>query len=285
MPKLDVDLPYFDVILTAFNKGDTDTEKAFGRHVHWGYWESPQSADGTIEDFVRATESLSRLICDSAGIKEGMRILDVGCGFGGTIASLNERFSKIELVGLNIDERQLQIAREKVLPLHENKIDFFCGNACELPFEDNSFDVVLAVECIFHFPDRSSFFKEASRVLRPGGKLALSEFVVSSKKSFSLFSIFSYFLEKFISLFYGKCNRCMMEDYLGLARNTELKISLSKDITSETMPTYSVLNTLFRKSKQVTFIAYLATLLTEVAHRSRRILYKVLVCEKHSMGV
>ena len=53
-------------------------------------------------------------MCDVAEIRDGMRIIDVGCGFGGTIASLNERFSELELVGVNIDSRQLERATDMV---------------------------------------------------------------------------------------------------------------------------------------------------------------------------
>src|SRR5438034_5931485 len=44
------------------------------------------------------------------------------------------------------------------------------ADACALPFPDASFDRVLAVECIFHFPSRLRFLKEAARVLKPGGR-------------------------------------------------------------------------------------------------------------------
>jgi cyclopropane fatty-acyl-phospholipid synthase-like methyltransferase len=95
--------------------------QAFGRHVHWGYWENPKKADGSVSDFVAAAENLCQRVCDAASVKDGAKLLDVGCGFGGTIASLNERITNTVLVGLNIDERQLIRARSnlyKVMPVN-----------------------------------------------------------------------------------------------------------------------------------------------------------------------
>ena len=152
MTNPNINLPYFDLLLEEFGKENPEALEAFGRHVHWGYWDYPAAADGSISDFALAAERLCRRVCDAGKVGNGQRILDCGCGFGGTIASLNERFSDLQLVGLNIDDRQLDRAREQVQPQNNNQIEFIQGNACELPFEDNSFDVVLAVECIFHFP-------------------------------------------------------------------------------------------------------------------------------------
>jgi len=240
-------LPYFDLLLAAFDKGNANVEKAFGRHVHWGYWENPQSANGTIEDFSHATEKLSQLICDAADIKEHMRVLDVGCGFGGTIASLNERFSPVGLVGFNLDHRQLKRAQKRVLPFEGNKLAFVHGNASELPFAANAFDVVLAVEAIFHFPHRQSFFKEVFRVLRPEGRFAFSDFVLSKKTPF-VFNGLAYLVRALIATFYGKIRTCTMEDYACLAKSAGLKAILDQDITTETMPTYDILNGLLSTS-------------------------------------
>ena len=103
-------LPYFDYLLAALQNNDELIETSFGRHVHWGYWPDPSRATCSPEEYGTAAEELCRAICDAAGIREGMRIIDVGCGFGGTLASLNERFSELQLVGVNIDSRQLNRA-------------------------------------------------------------------------------------------------------------------------------------------------------------------------------
>jgi ubiquinone/menaquinone biosynthesis C-methylase UbiE len=243
-----VQLPYFDALLEKFSQGDADLVKAFGRHVHWGYWENPARADGSISDYVQAAEELCRRVGNAGKARNHIRLLDVGCGFGGTIASLNERFSPIELVGLNIDRRQLERARKEVQPQPGNSIEFIEGNACQLPFPDASFDVVLAVECIFHFPSRLEFFQEAKRVLRPGGYLALSDLIPT--KDMQPFLQFMWLLMgPSVLRTYGKCDtNFSLEQYRDLAEKTGFSVQEVQDVTLNTIPTYPVLQQLIDKN-------------------------------------
>jgi ubiquinone/menaquinone biosynthesis C-methylase UbiE len=235
-----IELPYFDQFFEDFRQGNAEAIKGFGLHVHWGYWDNPAKADGSIDDFASAAENLSRRVCDAGKPADGQRILDCGCGFGGTIASLNDRFSNTELIGLNIDPRQLTRAREQVQPQNHNKIEFVQGDACQLPFADNSFDLVLAVECIFHFPSRQSFFQEAWRVLKPGGKLAICDFV-PIQGIVPIMKIASGLMGSLIGNTYGRVDTtCTQAAYRNLAQTTGFTSILEDDITANTLPTYPV---------------------------------------------
>ena len=90
-------LPYFDYCLKHLKNIDQNVEKVFGRDVHWGYWEEPGQAKQTVDDFALASENLSQYLIQSSGIQNGTSVLDVGSGFGGTVASINEQFTKNEL--------------------------------------------------------------------------------------------------------------------------------------------------------------------------------------------
>lgn len=267
-----INLPYFDAILSVLDTNHPAIDLAFGRHVHWGYWANPRQALNTPEDFRQAAEQLTREVYGAAQVQDGLKVLDTGCGFGGTIASLNEQFSQMQLVGLNIDGRQLEQARKKVIAQDSNTIEFVEGNACELPFADQSVDVVLAVECIFHFPDRQQYFQEVQRVLKPGGRLALSDFVPVS------------WFAPFVGLasnspnpgFYGNFNmQYSAARYRQLAAATGFKLLVERDITGNTLPTYDFLWTLKGELQTNDFSALSQTAAVAVISRLRLLRYMI----------
>lgn len=229
-------LPYFDLILKQLDQGDAIFEQAFGRHVHWGYWANPNQATYTAKDYGAAAEQMSVEIYSAAQVQDHQTILDVGCGVGGTLASLNERFKNVSLLGLNLDERQLAYARQTVTAQPENTLEFVQGDACTLPFADQSVDAVLAVECIFHFSDRKQFLQEAFRVLKPGGWLAISDFAPFEMEGWPA----SFWQSNpVLPSFYGSFDvTYTLQKYRALSEQVGFGAMQSRDVTQNTLPTY-----------------------------------------------
>jgi cyclopropane fatty-acyl-phospholipid synthase-like methyltransferase len=160
-----IEMPYFDWLLRYVEQApNSDIVKALAtRYTHWGYFEHPDQEHVSTADFLYAAERLTDRVIALARIQDGATVLDVGCGFGGTVARINERFSSVTVTGLNIDARQIERARTLVAARSGNRIEFIQGDACDMPLPDATFDSVLALECVSHFPSRRRL------CCRPGG--------------------------------------------------------------------------------------------------------------------
>ena len=100
------------------------------------------------------------------------RLLDVGCGGGQLLTRLSERRPDLELTG--VDLSPAQIARGRIRARGRG-IAFVEGSALALPFDDASFDAVVSVASLKHWPDAAAGLRECARVLRPGGRLVVGE--------------------------------------------------------------------------------------------------------------
>lgn len=276
----EVKLPYFDVVFKTKEREEKMLDNTL--NMHWGYWQYPALAY-TEEKyrFKYASKELSRLIYDQVDIKEGCKLADVGCGFGGTIDLINHNFKNIDMVGINIDPRQIEAAKKRVMAINGNRIKFTTGDACELPLEDESIDALLAVECIFHFHDREKFFSEVNRVLKPGGKLVFSDFVPSKKRSSFFTAIISPFYA-IIKKHYGTTSEPLcLEEYNQMAARYNLKNICTMDINSNVLPTFKAIYFIINKTGKILgFFRKIPTLLLESAQKQKIVLYMVIGYQK-----
>ncbi|HSH42840.1 MAG TPA: methyltransferase domain-containing protein [Arenicellales bacterium] len=138
-----------------------------GVHWHTGFY-LDQAGDIGPTDQVRMIHH----IADTIDIGPGQRVLDVGCGIGGTPACLARDYG-VEAVGLTPVEDQRRTSAAVIQRLGmSGRVVIDLGHAGALPYPDASFDAVMFLESPCHFPDRRAFFDEAMRVLKPGGRLA-----------------------------------------------------------------------------------------------------------------
>ena len=96
-------------------------------------------------------------VLDLANVRDGDRVLEVGCGNGGYLAL-------VEAVGLDASIGMARTARERAIG------PVVCGDAAQLPFRDASFDVVLAPHMLYHVADRRAAIGELRRVLKADGQ-------------------------------------------------------------------------------------------------------------------
>lgn len=275
-----VNLPYFDLVLDKKDTEDDPLKDSL--HMHWGYWDDPKSArPKDRKEFHEAAERLSRLIISQVDITEGCKLADVGCGFGGTIGSINAAYSGLDIIGLNIDPRQIEIARSRVSAMNNNRIKFITGNACNLPFEDASLDALLAVECIFHFPDREAFFAEAARVLKPGGKFAFSDFVPVKEMDGRGKRIRQMFRRSVSIHFGGGSETLTLRQYDEMARRYNLENTCEIDVTPHIMPTFDALLDRIDWAKKGAFVNWFSSRMLWFSQKSGKVRYTILAYQKN----
>lgn len=139
----------------------------WGEHIHHGLWsegdEGPQTAQ----------ERLVSHLAEAAAIRRGARVLDVGCGYGAPARWL-ARNHDCRISAITISGRQARLARRLTKQARlSDAIALVRGDAADLPFASDSFDIVWVVECIEHLTEKDAFIAEATRMLAPGGRLAL----------------------------------------------------------------------------------------------------------------
>jgi len=124
------------------------------------------------EPVSRALEAQQDLLVREAGIGPGLRALDVGCGVGGPACHI-ARTTGARVTGITISPTQVRIARRLFRRAGlERRCEVVLGDAMQMSFDSQSFDVVYAIESACHMPNKEHFFAECARVLADGGTLA-----------------------------------------------------------------------------------------------------------------
>lgn len=117
-----------------------------------------------------ALKRRARRMIEELELKDGLHILDAGCGDGFYLHMLS-MLGKYDLTGIDFDKNALASAKKN---LQGKKLKLLHGSVMELPFKDKSFDRVILTEVAEHLPDDLKGLKEVYRVLKPGGILVLT---------------------------------------------------------------------------------------------------------------
>ncbi|XP_042957064.1 cycloartenol-C-24-methyltransferase-like [Carya illinoinensis] len=113
------------------------------------------------------------------GLKPGQKVLDVGCGIGGPLREIS-RFSSASVTGLNNNEYQIGRGKElNRIAGVDKACNFVKADFMKMPFPDNTFDAVYAIEATCHAPDAHGCYKEIYRVLKPGQCFAAYEWCMT----------------------------------------------------------------------------------------------------------
>ena len=146
----------------------------WGQHIHHGLWESDESP-------ARAQIQLIERLATAADIQQGDRVLDVGCGMGGTSIHLASSLG-CQVTGLTLSPVQRAWATAAAgLRGVRRQARFFCQDAESFQGESHAFDIVWSVECTEHLFDKPAFFRRVADWLRPGGRTAICAWLASAE--------------------------------------------------------------------------------------------------------
>mmetsp|Transcript_16722 Transcript_16722/g.26882 ORF Transcript_16722/g.26882 Transcript_16722/m.26882 type:complete len:481 (+) Transcript_16722:183-1625(+) len=158
-------------------------EYYWGEHIHLGYYSDEDMAKGAgtligcnVKNFIEAKFDFVDKMFEWSGCPpEPARVLDVGCGIGGTSRHLAKLLgTKSQVQGITLSPNQVERATELAKTQGVENASFQVMNALQMEFEDNTFDLVWACESGEHMPDKKKYVQEMIRVLKPGGTIVIA---------------------------------------------------------------------------------------------------------------
>ena len=163
-----------DVIRWHYDLSTLFYRLLWGRHIHHGLWDAGESP-------AVAQQKLTETLAAAAGIRGGERVLDVGCGMGGSSIFLAKQH-RCRVSGVTLSPLQrFWAATSAQVQRVAQQTDFRCADAEVAAFSPESFDVVWSIECTEHLFDKPAFFRRAAEWLRPGGKVAICAWLAGSE--------------------------------------------------------------------------------------------------------
>jgi tocopherol O-methyltransferase len=140
------------------------------KSLHYGYW------DSSTKNFHQALLNINKVLSERVKIKKEDKVLDAGCGVGGSSLWLAKE-KGCSVTGITLSDKQVNkasaMAKETGL---DAQVKFEQKDFTSTGYPQNSFTVVWAIESVCHAADKSNFLKEAYRILNAGGRLVMADF-------------------------------------------------------------------------------------------------------------
>ena len=156
-------------------------EKVFGEN-----FVSPGGIDST------------KLVTQHLKITPGQRILDVGCGIGGSAFYFANEFGA-SVHGIDLSSNMINIANKKKEKMAIKNVTFDITDCTTAEFEDESFDVIYSREVILHIKEKKALFQSFYKWLKPGGHILITDYCCTEKKWTNEFTSYvksrGYFLQ------------------------------------------------------------------------------------------
>lgn len=194
--------------------------------IHYGIWGKG------IKDFRQALDNTNKILADTSGIVSSDKVLDAGCGIGGSAIFLARNYG-CHVTGISLSQKQIDSARRisKTLSL-DHLLQFEVKDYTNTGYRSNQFNVVWALESLGSAPDKTAFLMEAYRLLKPGCTLIVADYFKSLERPVSDQPLLDSWLKLWAIDDLETIHR--FEHSLDTSGFTEVKI---RDYTNEIKPT------------------------------------------------
>jgi len=204
-------------------------QDVMGEDLHWGLF-----AD-TTDTLHAAQKCLIDHIAESGGVNAATRVLDIGCGVGGTALHLARRYG-CPVVGITNSAVGLEIAERRLRNCAEARVELRLEDALNTNLPDQAFDVAVCIESISMIPDPNALLRKIRRLVRPGGRLVIADSFVHRMMPAGELAQHAQEI-KALRLIFGVGTYSKLEDYVPLLHGAEFKEVSCLDVTSQVLPT------------------------------------------------
>lgn len=153
---------YREMVIGYYDRVTDDYRDRWGDSFHLPVFQ------GCIS-LAEAIAGIERRVVNEGGFFDGSEALDIGCGIGGPTIHM-ATLTSARFTGINIVSQQIAIAQQRaeILGLSD-RVRFKTADAMNLEFKNEYFDTITVFESGCHMPDKSIFYKECARMIKPGG--------------------------------------------------------------------------------------------------------------------
>ncbi|ONI76198.1 SAM-dependent methyltransferase [Actinosynnema sp. ALI-1.44] len=225
MTQVSVPVPVPEEVGRHYDEYAALCDVTVGANLHFGYWDTPDST----ATFEQAADRLTEVLIDRLPVGPGQHVLDLGCGHGGPAIAVATR-TGARVTGVSISREQVSRATARAEAAGvADRVQFHWADATKLPFEAQSFDAVLAFESIIHMPDRGDVLRQVREVLRPGGRVVLTDFYERAPIPREKLPAVQRYLRDFL------CTIVQPGDYVPMLADAGLRFLELRDISAETV--------------------------------------------------
>ena len=211
----------------------------WGPHIHHGCWEQNESPR-------QAAVQLTERLADLVNIQGGERLIDIGCGMGGSSIHL-ARHRRCETIGVTISPVQRRWAQWSALVQGvRSRCTFMCADAETVELPPTQADVVWSIECTEHLFDKPRFFERAAQWLKPGGSMAICAWLAGrdAEAQAGLAEQTFQVCEGFFCPSLGT-----LGDYVNWMSAAGLQVETAVDWTSQVLRTWEICRDRVRRSR------------------------------------